>query len=290
MIPFWHNSILNRYMALVLISGIPAAGKTRRAEELLIYFKSRVNESHIEDIHVVNDEKLGIEKSDYYDRESEKRVRGKQMSAVKRLLNPKSIVILDNMTYIKGFRYQLFCEAKAARITSTVLYVGTSENQARKFNELRDMENRWPEDLFKQLVFRYEEPNGMTRWDSPLFIVVPDDTLPYKEMWNSMINQEPQKPNAATLKRSAVAADYLSSLNETTSQITREALELHASNAGAEVTLRGHRIELPYTLTLPQLTRIRRNFVTLNKQNSMPLINIEPFFIDYMQQNWRVTS
>lgn len=277
-------------MALVLISGIPAAGKTRRTDELVSYLKSRITESKIEDIHVVNDEKLGIIKSDYYDRESEKKVRGKQMSAVKRLLSPKSIVILDNMTYIKGFRYQLFCEAKAARVTSSVLYVGTTEHQAQKFNETIEVQNRWPEDLFKQLVFRYEEPNGMTRWDSPLFIVVPDDTLPYEEMWNSIINQKPQKPNAATLKRTTVAPDYLSSLNETTSQITREVLELHAINPGAEVTLRGHRIVLPYTLTLPQLTRIRRNFVSLNKQNAMPLTNIEPFFVDFLQQNWSITS
>jgi protein KTI12 len=53
-------------------------------------------------------------------------------------------------------------------------------------------------------VFRYEEPNGMTRWDSPLFTVVyDDDTPPFEQIWEAMIGSDGQrkivKPNAATV-------------------------------------------------------------------------------------------
>lgn len=35
------------------------------------------------------------------------------LSAVERLLSREDIVIADGMNYIKGFRYQLYCVARA---------------------------------------------------------------------------------------------------------------------------------------------------------------------------------
>jgi tRNA uridine 5-carbamoylmethylation protein Kti12 len=43
------------------------------------------------------------------------------MSAVKRLLGRDDIVIADGLNYIKGFRYQLYCEAKALQTPSCVV-------------------------------------------------------------------------------------------------------------------------------------------------------------------------
>lgn len=40
----------------------------------------------------------------------------------KRVLARDSIVILDGMNYIKGWRYQLWCEAKAANTTCCVVW------------------------------------------------------------------------------------------------------------------------------------------------------------------------
>lgn len=42
---------------------------------------------------------------------------------VKRLLGRDSIVIVDGMNYIKGWRYQLWCESKEARTTSCVVWI-----------------------------------------------------------------------------------------------------------------------------------------------------------------------
>jgi len=47
------------------------------------------------------------------DAKSEKAARGSFFSAIQRVLSKENIVIADGMNYIKGFRYQLFCEAKA---------------------------------------------------------------------------------------------------------------------------------------------------------------------------------
>ena len=59
-------------------------------------------------------------------------------------------------------------------------------------------------ELFNNLVFRYEEPNGMNRWDSPLFTVLfDDDSPPYEGIWETMVGSERQakvvRPNQATV-------------------------------------------------------------------------------------------
>ena len=59
-------------------------------------------------------------------------------------------------------------------------------------------------DLLENLMYRYEEPNGMTRWDSPLFTVPFDDeTPPFEDIWEAMIGSEGKakivKPNQANI-------------------------------------------------------------------------------------------
>ena len=131
------------------------------------------------------------------------------MSSVKKLINKETIVILDNLTYIKGFRYQLFCEAKAQLTNSCVLQVGLPADKCKEINATRG-DDAWPEDLFDALVFRYEEPNGMTRWDSPLYFVIPGvDQLPVDQLWESLVLNKPKPPNQATVLKAATPSNYL---------------------------------------------------------------------------------
>lgn len=57
----------------------------------------------------------------YREARSEKDARATFYSAVKRALGKDSIVIADGLNYIKGFRYQLYCEAKATQTPSCVV-------------------------------------------------------------------------------------------------------------------------------------------------------------------------
>lgn len=66
----------------------------------------------------------------------------------------------------------------------------------------------YAKDILDNLIFRYEEPNGMTRWDSPLFTVPFDDeTPPFSNIWEAMVGSEGKgtlvKPNQATVLVSA---------------------------------------------------------------------------------------
>jgi tRNA uridine 5-carbamoylmethylation protein Kti12 len=88
------------------------------------------------------------------------------------------------------------------------LHVGTPPDRCRENNQKllvdKETDGGYDEEDFENLIFRYEEPNGMTRWDSPLFIVVEeDDTPPCEQMWEALVGTDGKmkvvKANLATV-------------------------------------------------------------------------------------------
>ena len=98
--------------------------------------------------------------------------------------------------------------SKDLGLTFPEVHVGTPIEKCREINQklLSDPDNGggYEDSLFENLVFRYEEPNGMTRWDSPLFTVPFDDEQPpYDAIWEAMVGSDGKakvvKPNQATV-------------------------------------------------------------------------------------------
>ncbi|KAJ1516558.1 hypothetical protein HMI55_001957 [Coelomomyces lativittatus] len=104
-------------MPLIILSGYPCSGKTRRAQQLQTYFESEpfqtMYPTKLHSIHLINDASLNISRTMYLDPNLEKKARAAMLSAVERLLSPTTLVIVDAMNYIKGVRYQLYCIARA---------------------------------------------------------------------------------------------------------------------------------------------------------------------------------
>ncbi|XP_021571310.1 protein KTI12 homolog [Carlito syrichta] len=106
-------------MPLVVFCGLPYSGKSRRAEELrgALAAEGRT-------VHVVTDAAvLGAEDATVYgDSAREKALRGALRASVERRLSRHDVVILDSLNYIKGFRYELYCLARAARTPLCLVY------------------------------------------------------------------------------------------------------------------------------------------------------------------------
>ena len=240
---------------------------------------------------------------------SEKDARAALYGAAKRALTDRDIVILDGLNYIKGWRYQLFCEAKAVRTPSCVLQIGCSKERSREVNEARlaarearkakgggenkdedEDEAPYEPENWENLVFRYEEPNAMTRWDSPLFTLIWEDEeerarAVFADIWDAVAGEGRRqvKPNQATVQRSRDAGgDYLYVLDRETQDVVRRVLDRQSEEGGDEVEIEtgagdgeGHLVvELPAgkKVGLPQLQRLRRAFVGLNRGG----IGLEP--------------
>ena len=102
-------------MPLVVMCGIPGSGKTTRALAL----KAALEDRHKCRVVLVNEESLGLKKEAAYMgtiySSIKKRIR-KRSPEVKfeteKNLNNETVVILDSMNYIKGYRYQMYCSAR----------------------------------------------------------------------------------------------------------------------------------------------------------------------------------
>lgn len=232
---------------------------------------------------------------------SEKDARASLSSAVKRVLSTRDIVILDGLNYIKGWRYQLYCEAKNLSTPSVLLQVGCPPDRARAVNEERLLrreeeltagrsvagDDEAPEGAYEpanweNLVFRYEEPNPMTRWDSPLFTLIWEDDEAqarkvFGDMWEAIAGEARKviRPNQSTVQRSRDAGgDYLYVLDRETQDIVKKILEQQPDEGGGEVSISRSGdaggemlvVELPgKKVGLPQLQRYRRAYVNMNR-------------------------
>lgn len=113
-------------MQLIILSGYPCSGKTQRAHQIHTHFTSKITTStdpRIQrlKVHTINTSTLHLLRTVYREARTEKEARATEYSAVKRLLSKDDVVIADGLNYIKGFRYQLFCEAKALLTPSCVV-------------------------------------------------------------------------------------------------------------------------------------------------------------------------
>lgn len=219
---------------------------------------------------------------------------------MKRLLSRDDIVVADGMNYIKGFRYQLYCEAKAVQTPNCVVHVGTPVDQCRELNNaaLTAGTGGYNQELFDNLVFRYEEPNGMSRWDAPLFTIpYDDDKPPCDAIWDAMVGTDGKakvvRPNAATVLKPASEQNILYELDKSTSDVINAIstwLQDHPGESGGAVKIAGSEslVHLPINgASLSQLQRMRRSFIQLNRQHTLSKDRVRDLFVEYLNDTFQ---
>ncbi|PFH50018.1 hypothetical protein AMATHDRAFT_4408 [Amanita thiersii Skay4041] len=265
-------------MALITIAGLPCSGKSARARQLKAYLDSKISDAlyqgSMREAVILSDESLKIPRSVYDDPQSEKQARANLFSAIQRNLSCNSgiVLIVDSMNYIKGFRYQLYCAAKEAKLPSCSLYVAAPQDFCRKWNEEG---NRYLPDTFENLLMRFEEPSSMVRWDFPLFTVIsPDENIPGSLIWESINQRTLKPPNTGTIPVVKAPTNALHALENITSELIGGILSFQSTsgNLGGKTALTVcQSLSVPITLpprniTLGELQRIKRQFVTLHRK------------------------
>lgn len=138
----------------------------------------------------------------------------------------------------------------------------------------------------------------MTRWDSPLFVVPRDDeTPPFEEIWEAMVGSDGKakvvRPNAATILKPATEQNYLYELDKTTSDIVSQISSWqkdHPGEEGGQITVSGvdNLLELPASpLGLPQLQRLRRQFISMNRTHELSKDRVKDLFVDYLNDTFQ---
>lgn len=126
-------------MALITMSGYPSSGKSRRALQIKAHLESRIQDSSYLGprlkVSIISDDDLSIDRRVYggtshiaplarslplttesLDGRLEKPARAALFTAMQRRMGQDTILIVDAMNYIKGFRYQMYCAAREMKV------------------------------------------------------------------------------------------------------------------------------------------------------------------------------
>uniref|UniRef100_A0A8D2ZFE3 Protein KTI12 homolog n=1 Tax=Scophthalmus maximus TaxID=52904 RepID=A0A8D2ZFE3_SCOMX len=262
-------------MPLVVMCGFPCSGKTRRAEELRVYFEQN---SKLK-VHVVEDGALGVEKNTVYAGEL-KRTATKPPVVI---INKDDIVILDSLNYIKGYRYELFCLIKHTQTPHCLVYCLTSDEQSSTWNTSRDAAEQYTQDILDALVLRFEAPDSRNRWDSPLFTILKEDTLPFEAISDALFKRKAPPPNQSTQSQPLSSANFLYELDRITQDV------LMAIFNAQKTSVPGDLISVPGLtrgINMAELRKLRRQFISYTKTH--PTENtghISNMFVQYLNKS-----
>ncbi|KAK7292677.1 hypothetical protein RJT34_15528 [Clitoria ternatea] len=297
-------------MALVVICGQPCSGKSNAALSLAEGLK----ESELKEQVRIIDEAcfyLGRNHS-YANMPSEKNLRGVLRSEVDRSVSKDKIIIVDSLNNIKGYRYELWCLARASGIRYCVVYCDVEENVCRTWNlERREKgEANYDDSIFEDLVRRFEKPDSKNRWDSPLFELWPHrdgteksspailDAVSYltKKVDSKTRDVKILQPTIATQTTRFSDANSLYELDKATQEVTTAIVEAQSNALGGPLNGISIGKDLPAinisrSVGLPELRRMRRTFIKLTGQTSLSgppppsdADSAKRMFIDYLNR------
>ncbi|CAD6221688.1 unnamed protein product [Miscanthus lutarioriparius] len=146
-------------MALVVMCGQPCSGKSAAAACLAAALHSSTPDLTV---RIIDESSLHLGRNDSYkDMVVEKNLRGVLRSEVDRSVSRDSIIIIDSLNNIKGYRYELWCLARASGVRYCVLFCDTEVDHCREWNNNRQEkgEPAYDSNIFEDLVSRFEKPD-----------------------------------------------------------------------------------------------------------------------------------
>jgi len=220
---------------------------------------------------------------DYKNSYIEKETRGNIKSAVQRSLDKQIIVIADSTNYIKGFRYELFRVARTVDTTNIVIYCNTPIETSLKWNESL---KKWDEKILKELFQRIEEPSESNRWDKPLYIIKPEETLPLKEIEESLAGFKLKpRQEMSELPQTLSDTTLLYELEQISSDIISQIISSqNVLMFGDFITIKGstEKIKMPKRVNISELRTIRQQFIKYSELHPPPVKEISKLFAIYL--------
>ncbi|KAM7484419.1 hypothetical protein LguiA_000428 [Lonicera macranthoides] len=297
-------------MALVVICGQPCSGKSKAALCLAEALKALENPPTV---RIIVETSFHLDRNQSYaDMTAEKNLRGVLRSEVDRSLSKDNIIIVDSLNSIKGYRYELWCLARAAGIRHCVLYCDVEDTHCRKWNEER-IEKEEPSyngKIFEDLIRRFEKPDRRNRWDSPLFELWPSkdgienssaailDAVSYltKKVDSKTRDVKVLQPTIATQSARFSEANSLYEMDRATQEVTNAIVEAQSLAMGGSVNGLSvgeglPTINITKSVGLPELRRLRRTFIKLTGQSSLSgppppsdAQSAKRMFVDYLNR------
>ncbi|XP_055518591.1 protein KTI12 homolog [Leucoraja erinacea] len=273
-------------MPLVLMCGLPCSGKSHRAAELGRYLREEAGKKVVE----VAERSVGMERNLVYgDSHKEKELRGVLKAEVERKINKEDVVIMDSLNYIKGYRYELFCLIKHTQTPHCLIHCETAVDVCSSWNRSREPEQQYSQEIFDALVMRFEAPDARNRWDSPLFTIQKDDTLPFQAINDAIFHRKAPPPNQSTLNQPLSSTNFLYELDRVTQEMLMAILNAQKTSVpGDQITVPGTKVKIELTriLHMAELRKLRRQFISYTKMHPTENIGqISNMFVQYINRS-----
>ena len=271
-------------MPLVLITGIPCSGKSKTANSI----KDSLEEKGKKVILISEDELLKQQNQDknivLNDSLQEKTLRADLKGKVIRHLTKDTVVILDALNYIKGYRYELYCASKSVKTTQVTVHCDISPPTSWQWNESRNSD-KWTKETFDALVMRYEAPIGTNRWDSPLFLSLEAIPLNLEAVEAALFDRKPPPPNMSTQVQPLSSTNFLQEFDKSTSAIISAILEAQKLGLADNLKVPGtdERVTVTRNVTMAELSRTKRQFITYAKSRAIEdVAKLATMFVQYL--------
>ncbi|VAI39210.1 unnamed protein product [Triticum turgidum subsp. durum] len=281
-------------MALVVMCGQPCSGKSEAAACLAAALRSSVPDVTV---RVIDESSLHLGRNESYkDMVVEKNLRGVLRSEVDRSVSRDGIIIVDSLNNIKGYRYELWCLARA----SGIRYCVRQEKGEPSYDS----------NIFEDLARRFERPDSRSRWDSPLFELFPSreeivesspviaEAVSYltKKVDSKTRDVKVLQPTIATQSVRTTEGNSLYEMDKATQEVVSAIVEAQSGGLGLAMNKISLGADLPTinlrrSVGLPELRSLRRTFIKLAGQYSLSgrppptdADSAKRMFVDYLNR------
>lgn len=252
-------------MPLIIMVGGPCSGKSSAAIKLKEYIEKEKNKK----CHIINEEEFQLNKIEAYkDSASEKIHRAKLKSETEKLLDDNSVVILDSLNYIKGYRYELYCLVRNFKTRHCIVYCKTEKEICQKMNTIK---SEYTEDLLLDLYSRMEEPIPSNRWDNPLHFVYFEENPDYEGIFNCLFEGKRPRDPVSTKPEIPFDSGFLHELDSICQEIVNEILQQQLGNFNIVESIRiknndeDNYIYLKKIFSAVELKKLKAEFIKICK-------------------------
>ena len=199
------------------------------------------------------------------------------------------MTILDSLNYIKGYRYELHCVVKAHKTLHCVVQSIVHKDKCLEWNMRRTNENKYANDICKELIMRFEPPDSQNRWDAPLFSIRPEDEIPFEEINDALFCRKAPPPNQSTMSTPLSSVNFLYELDKVTQELIIAVLEAQKTACiGEQLTVpnASEKILFLKLFNMAELRKLKKQFLTYTKMHPIEDTNkIGNMFVQYINSS-----
>jgi protein KTI12 len=109
----------------------------------------RLEEGKVSSVQVVALESVKLSQEEGYRNSGEEKITRQTIkAAIERAISPRVLLIADYLNDIKGFRYELFCRARAAGTNVVTVWCDATLEECRARNGRRSDSTRYPDSVY----------------------------------------------------------------------------------------------------------------------------------------------